>query len=71
MAAKSVKESLPSLSDEPHPPNYFPFIKQSIGNPKLVPGAMGRKVDIHANVDVCHLAAVLVQKWSQKQSQST
>ena len=27
MAANSVKESLPSLPDEPHPLNYFLFFK--------------------------------------------
>lgn len=30
MAANSVKQSLPSLPDEPHPLNYFPFFKRSI-----------------------------------------
>ena len=28
MAANSVKESLPGLPDEPHPPNNFLFFKQ-------------------------------------------
>ena len=50
MAVNSVKESLPSLPDEPHPLNYFPFFKGLIGRPKLVP----------ANADVCRLAALLV-----------
>ena len=27
MAANSMKESLPRLADEPHPPKYFPFLK--------------------------------------------
>ena len=38
MAANSIKESLPSLPDEPHPLNYFPFFRRSIGKPitKLV-----------------------------------
>ena len=39
MATNSVKESLPSLPDEPHPLNYFPFFKRPIGKliAKLVP----------------------------------
>ena len=57
MAGNSVKESLPSLPDEPHPLNYFPFFKPSIG--KLImhheTGAC-----IHSNVDNCPLVTVLV-----------
>ena len=36
MAANSVNESVLSLPDEFHPPNYFPFFKVSIGKLKLV-----------------------------------
>ena len=64
MAGNSVKESLPSLPDEPHPLNYFPFFKQLIGKliTKLVPAVRynGQESNIHAEVDVCHLATVLV-----------
>ena len=63
MAANSVKKSLPSLPDEHHPLNYFPFFKRLIGKliAKLVlQGAMRRKANIHADVDVCHLVTVLV-----------
>ena len=41
---------------------YFPFFKQSIEKPKLVPAisTMGRKVDTQTDADVCCLASVLV-----------
>ena len=36
MAGNSVQNSLPSLPDEPHNLDYFPFFKQCIGKLKLV-----------------------------------
>ena len=52
-AANNVKESLPSLPNEPHPPNIFDWKTQLM--PAVIP--MGRKVGIHVVADVCGLTS--------------
>ena len=70
MAAKSVKESLPSLPVEPHAScNYiFSPSRDRLGDQNYIVrcGAMGRKRFMYA--DVCRLATVLVQRWCHKRS---
>ena len=65
MAANSVKESLLSLLDEPHSLNYFQIAQATDWEAETRALASRKvqfcsKVDIHANANVCRLAAVLV-----------